>query len=275
VRTKIQGTAPWFLRVVVIAATVFLLTSLLVAANRRSARAQEIQSLCDALGGCPEPGNWFRIFMLPPVGSQTGSARLNCGWHGTCRDVNSGGPTPGHGLDWDDEDGDGTCCSTGRNTYFRARVIQEGKSSPSAPGWVQFRSWLPSEICHGVDAEIREFAAGQPLRGVYEYVHSNNPSTTTYLLWGDGNGEYMQPRASSMVTNERTYCPWDGVHLHASHRDGVSQWEARITVGRQDQNSIPAVYDPSCLNKPYCAATYTNPSNGPVERSLEWYIPSS
>lgn len=59
------------------------------------------------IGFLPEPAlathtRW--ALMKPPVGSADGDAHMNQGYH-----------SPENGIDWDDEDGSGTCCGVGRN----------------------------------------------------------------------------------------------------------------------------------------------------------------
>lgn len=192
----------------------------------------------------------YFVRLKPPVGSDTGAAWDNCGWHTTCASPYADGT----GIDWDDEDGDGTCCSTGRNVYFRAWTY---RSHPATGTGKTARARIfnyAGASCYEIRAEIRNWVDDKVLATVVYQHASRSAATSSTDLIGNVDGVYTKVSAGAIVTNEKCSA-WSGPHTHEKHINGTTSMVKNVGA---PPGAIRGADD--CSTKP-CKWLYQDPGS--------------
>lgn len=227
-------------------------------------RARLILAACAALilllpGSARATTVVVTVQIHPAVGSNSGQARLNCGWHVTCAPPWG----DGNGLDWDDDHG--TCCGTGRTVYFRSWNFFD------QPFAFQFGDVHivrdPNQFCFEVRAHIRR-VEDLDTEGTFIFQHADRvASTYTVPLSGSLSGTYSGAvTAGTMVSSEKCSA-WDAPHLHTKHATGLTSFGKNIGPGPA---AVPRAGD--CLSNPPCKYTYGQPGaiSSVWERQIIW-----
>lgn len=170
------------------------------------------------------PTGIFTIDMYPPVGSDTGAAEVNCGWHSGCSS-----PYPdGTGVDWDDEDGSGTCCSTGRLTVWRSWTWITNISFKAYIANVRIHR-ITSASCFRTEMYVQKGGDAAHRAGAIRQDHADYSSTDGYFwLHAASIGFYTGVLAGTIVLQEKTGCPWTAPHVHEGHIDNENTWTRHV-----------------------------------------------
>lgn len=197
-----------------------------------------------------DAGHWRILKIQPPVGSSTGAAHMNQGWH-----------DPRMGIDWDDEDGSGTCCNTGRNTYLRLWGYKNGSGQIAM--FDNYQSNTSNCVRSVVRLERAEDAA--PIGWIGNRHANVKNATPNFWIYGDDNGEYLNTIVALIQSQQENWetCGWTGAHVHHEHYDSSNASED-YKIG-----SPPSAY-------PYPSAgsyTYDDPVSAPYIKQITWYAP--
>lgn len=211
----------------------------------------------------PEPAQashsrW--ALMKPTVGSYDGDARLNQGYH-----------VPESGVDWDDEDGDGTCCGVGRNIFFNAWVYRDSAAVQSVL-WVTYYQ-SDTTNCTRFRAKLYEDTDRSRVLGYMNYRHANvDDPQAGNACSGSSDGiacrntvGLMQSQAERTASGDS--CGWTGVHVHSGHTASTSWGTWTLNVGSA----------PSGIPNGSGVWTYHNPGyeSAVTERRVDWCNPDS
>lgn len=195
----------------------------------------------------------------PPVGSASGSgaaAWMNCGWHTSCVDpyLNNG-----PGIDWSPETSGRTCCVTGRTVYFRSWNYM---SISAVIGDVNIRNYA-TDTCYEVKVDIRDQYAA--VAGTVIFEHTTRSTTNAYTMSASAGGTFSGSlSAGSMVTSEKSNCPWSGIHTHEKDASGYNAFTRNVG---SPSGHIPHEYDTysNCAGDPPgtlpCKYKYLNPGS--------------
>lgn len=208
-------------------------------------------------GLLPEPAHATHLrWMLvkPPVG--TSDAHMNQGWH-----------SPSNGIDWDDEDGSGTCCGVGRDIYLNAWLYRDSATT-SYIAWVDYyQSNLPN--CTRFRARLKEYTDLTRITGYLNYRHAYEGSVSNHGMQGNSAGLQEREIIGIMqLGSDRDpdwdTCGWSNVHVHAEQTSG--------TWGTWTRNVGSA---PGAIPTGTAQWTYHNISqeNAVTERRLDWCNP--
>lgn len=161
----------------------------------------------------------------PPLGASSGgTAGMNCGWHTSCIS-----PYPdGAGVDWDDEDGDGRTCCTGREVHFDVVAYR----TMSGIIWVAEAElfYFDSASCHEVHARIDRYEGGTRVgaMGSVIYAHTTRDGPVSVDIDADQGGKPTGDRAGIMVSSEKSGCNWTRVHVHEGHSNNLGSWTRNV-----------------------------------------------
>lgn len=189
-----------------------------------------------------------RIEAKPPTGSSSGAAYLNQGWHYTT------------GLDWDDEDGSGTCCSTGRQVYFRVWAYRSSSTFKNIAYAETYQN--NTSTCVRARGRIKNYENGTVI-GYLDYNHSNdNSGWYRGDIGASSSGGYTNFVTAYVQTESQRQawetCGWSGPHVHAYHANGSSSWTRNTT---NYDTSVPGDSG---------AGLYNDPISAPWERKISW-----
>ncbi len=158
-----------------------------------------------------------QVRVHPPVGSNTGDARMNCGWHTTCAPPYS----DGNGVDW--VSGSGTCCSTGTTVYYRS-VNYMDVSHEIGDVHIRRNTQAP---CYEIYAEIRNL--GDLVAGTVIYQHADRVNTTyTTTLSASPTGVYSGAVTAGTMVSDEKCSAWTGPHVHEKHLTGFTSFGKNI-----------------------------------------------
>lgn len=190
-----------------------------------------------------------------------GDAHLNQGYH-----------DPENGVDWDDEDGDGTCCGVGRNVYFNAWLYRDSGTTQTILWVGYYQSNVPApNKCTRMRAVLKEYTDQSRILGYLNYRHANWDGSPAHACSGNSAGiacrnEIGQLQSTAERNASGDTCGWSGTHVHSGH--------TAATYGVWSKNVGSA---PSGIPNGAGVWTYHNPgSAGAVtERRVDWCNPAS
>ena len=199
----------------------------------------------------------------PGVGSNTGAAWMNCGWHTTCASPYTG---DGPGVDWWGVTTGKTCCGTGTNVYYRSFNYMAISGSIGDVRTLNYAS----DACYEAEAQIRD--TGAVVVGTVIYQHtSRTQATSTYAMSASPGGTFTGTYVSTMVNPDKCSA-WTGVHTHEKHLDGSHIFTRNIG---SPSGHIPHQYDTTgCAQTNPCKYLYQAPgSQSSVwERSVAYNV---
>lgn len=193
------------------------------------------------------------------MGSYDGDAHMNQGYH-----------DPEVGVDWDDEDGDGTCCGVGRNVYFNAWLYRDAATTQTTL-WITYYQSNTSN-CTRFRARLYEYTDLSRIIGHMNYRHAyvDNPQPAHGCSANSGGIACRNTVGQIQTTTQRNQsgdtCGWTGPHLHSGHATSVwGDWSSNV--------GSPPGGIPANGGGPW---TYHNPGyEGAVtERSVQWCNPA-
>lgn len=168
----------------------------------------------------------FTIDMYPPVGSDTGAAYVNCGWHSGCYSPWSDGT----GVDWDDEDGSGgTCCTTGLKTVWRSWTWITNTTFLSYVADVRIHN-ITSSSCYRTELYIRKGGVEANRAGTIFQDHAKYGSDGYFWLHASSNGFYTGVLAGVMAADDQDKpgCNTSGAHVHEGHISVQNTWTKHV-----------------------------------------------
>lgn len=206
------------------------------------------------------------VKMHAPVGSQGGSAWMNCGWHTTCEEPHTEG---GPGVDWWPETAGGTCCGTGRNVYFRSWNYMPATDKI---GTIKIYNY-ETATCYETRVDIRDQGGAGSIAGKVIYQHASRSSDPVWVsLYASPAGTYSGNQlAARMVTKEKCGLQyWTGVNVHEKHENGFAAFSKNVGSppgAIQNQGDCPVAERP-------CKYLYSAPaSSGSVwSRSVSFQV---
>jgi hypothetical protein len=195
------------------------------------------------------------LLVHPPVGSLDGDAHMNQGWH-----------SPSNGIDWDDEDGSGTCCGVGRKVYFNVWVYRDSATTQTVLFVQYYQSDIPNE-CRRFRARLKEYTDQTRIIGYLNYRHAVEDGSGDHSVGANSAGVASRNGIGDMETEQLSWetCSWTGAHVHAEQTNGPwGTWTRNV-------GSPPGAI-------PTGSASYTYPNPGYEtsvwERRLDWCNPA-
>ena len=194
------------------------------------------------------------MLVKPPVG--TTDAHINQGWH-----------SPGDGIDWDDEDGSGTCC-TGLDVYMNSWMYRDSGTS-QATLYVQYLQSNTAD-CVRFRARLKEYTDQTRVIGYLHYRHTYDIGAASHGCAANSAGQLCRKKIGKMQPNNGQEnwedCTSSGAHTHAEH--AATSWG----TWTRNVGSPPGAIPTGAANW-----TYHNisTSSAVTERRLDWCNPDS